>query len=169
MIPDRLFRKLDRARLAKGTLTSLRPELHAAVEDLHAAHATYAEQGGVKVLHVACQALVDRLNRGFGLPEKRVFLRDRPRPHKRSKGRIVYELHGECDPYGPLEIFTRTAARANPVALKTLLNTLLHEWVHHYDFASFDESVHCTGFYERLAQVYKPLRDQVDDRAAAGP
>jgi hypothetical protein len=45
------------------------------------------------------------------------------------------------------------------VAWKTLLQTLLHEWVHHYDFAAFGDSVHCSGFYARMNQLYHPLRE----------
>lgn len=105
---------------------------------------------------------MDLLNDEFDVAGKRVFLRDRPRPHKRRGGRIVYELHGLCERDGPLEIYTRTAARAQPVALKTLVNTLLHEWIHHWDFDTHGNSVHCSGFYERLGQVYRPSRDIID-------
>ena len=167
MLPDKLYRRLDRARLPRQDLVLVLPTLRQALARLRAAHAEYGAGGRVRVLHRACQDLVGVLDEGFGLPSKRVLLRDRPRPHKRSGGRIVYEVHGECDPDGPLEVYTRTAARAQPVALKSLLDTLLHEWVHHFDFATFDESVHCDGFYERLAQVYRPLRDALDAWNAA--
>ncbi len=163
MVSDRLFRKLDRERFEDAHLGQLMPGLIQALDALSGAHANYAAQGAVRVMHLACQHLVDQLDEGFDLPSKRVFMRDRPRPHRRHRGRVVYEVHGQCDPDGPLEVFTRTAAQARPVALKTLLDTLLHEWVHHYDFVRFGESVHCTGFYERLAQLYKPLRDRVDE------
>jgi hypothetical protein len=162
MLTDRLFRKLDRERLDAALLLTLAPRLEAALDDLVRAREAYVEQGAVRVMHVACQQLVDVLDASFDLPSKRVFMRDRPRPHKRRKGRVVYEVHGQCDPDGPMEIFTRTAAHARPVALKTLLDTLLHEWVHHYDFTRFGESVHCKGFYERLSQLYRPLRDRLD-------
>lgn len=162
MISDRLFRKLDKDRLDAALVLQLLPRLEAALDQLVAARATYVAEGGVRVMHLACQHLVDVLDGGFELPSKRVFMRDRPRPHKRRNGRVVYEVHGQCDPDGPLEVFTRTAARARPVALKTLLDTLLHEWVHHYDFTRFGESVHCKGFYERLTQLYHPLRDRLD-------
>jgi len=163
MLPDRLFRRLDRARLDAALLLRLAPDLEAAVDALSHAHDAYAREGAVRVLHLACQALVDLLDRAHELPSKRVFMRDRPRPHRRRHGRVVYEVHGLCDPEGPLEVYTRTAAQARPVALKSLLDTLLHEWVHHHDFVRFGESVHCTGFYERVGQLYRPLRDRVDE------
>ena len=162
MLPDRLFRKLDRARLDAALLLQLEPHLTSALDALHGAHAEYVEGGAVRGLHLTAQALVDVLDGSHGLPSKRVFLRDRPRPHRRRHGRVVYEVHGLCDPEGPLEVYTRTAAKAQPVALKSMLDTLLHEWVHHHDFVRFGESVHCTGFYERVGQLYRPLRDRVD-------
>jgi hypothetical protein len=127
MLPDRLFRRLDRARLDATLLR--RSLLHARpwMEELAAGHAAFAGGG-------------------------------EPRPHRRRGGRIVFELHGRCRRRGAIEIFARTAARERPVALKTLLETLLHEFVHHHDFSAFDASVHCSGFYERLGQLYRPLR-----------
>jgi len=162
MVSQRLFNRLDHARLDRTTLTCAWPELRAALDTLQLGHRRYGADGRVVDLARACQHMVAVLNRGFDLSRKQIVVRDRPRPHRRRGGRIVYELHGLCDPEGPLELYTRTAAHARPVALKTLLNTLLHEWVHHFDFCSFGESVHCSGFYERLAQVYRPARDVLD-------
>ena len=167
MLTERRFRRLDRARLARPVLRRATPELRACLDGLAVAHARYAAGGSPAELRQGCQGLVQVLNGAFDLPAKRVLLRDRPRPHRRRGGRIVYEVHGQCDPEGLLEVYTRTAAKARPVALRTLLNTLLHEWVHHYDFALLGESVHCSGFYERLGQVYKPARDWLD-RPPAG-
>jgi len=162
MVSDRLFQKLDRDRLDTVILKTAMPELKSVLDEVVRARESYAADGGVRTLHLALQQVVDVLDVCFELPAKRVFLRDRPRPHRRSQGRVVYEVHGECNPDGPMEIYTRTAAYARPVALKSLLDTLLHEWIHHYDFTCFGDSVHCEGFFERLAQVYRPLRDRLD-------
>jgi hypothetical protein len=159
MLPERLFRRIDRARLEAGRLAAARPELRARLHELVRAREAYAGDGAVGPLQRACQHLVDTLDHVFGLPAKRVVLRDRPRPHRRRNGKVVYELHGQCDPQGPLEVYTRTAVRAAPVAVRTLLETLLHEWVHHHDFVRFGASVHCRGFYERLGQVHRPARE----------
>lgn len=167
MIPERLFRRLDRARLERRVLAASWEGLRVDLLALAEAHARYRAGARVRELVPPAQRLVDDLGRAFELPPKLVFLRDSPRPHRRRQGRIAWELHGECDPAGPLEVFTRTAARAQPVALKSMVDTLLHEWVHHYDFSTFGESVHCKGFYERLAQVYRPARDVIDGTAGA--
>jgi hypothetical protein len=170
VIPDRTYRRLDRDRLDRRTLRALGRPLAQRLHELRTGHGAYRDGGRVLDLKAPAQQLLDTLNGAFELEPKRVFLRDSPRPHKRRKGRIVYEVHGLCDPAGPIEAYTRTAARGQPVALKTLLDTLLHEWVHHYDFCRHGESVHCTGFYERLSQLYRPSRDWIDkvEQAAAG-
>jgi len=164
MLSARRFARLDGSRLDRRVLQASWPDVVAALAQLRTSHAAYAGGAPVGDLHRSSQGLVDTLNAAHGVGPKRVFLRDRPRPHRRRQGRIVYELHGQCDPEGPLEVYTRTAARAQTVALKTLLNTLLHEWVHHLDFERFGASVHSSGFYERLAQVYRPVRDLLGRR-----
>ncbi|MCB9896983.1 MAG: hypothetical protein H6825_03150 [Planctomycetes bacterium] len=159
MTSARRLSQLERARLDARRLLSARDLLRERVLGVREAHARYRDDGAVRTLHVAAQAYVDDLDALFGLPAKRVFMRDRPRPHKRRGGRIVYELHGLCHADGPIEVYTRTAAREQPVALLTLLDTLHHEWVHHFDFSAFRASVHCRGFYERLRQLHDPARD----------
>ena len=174
MLPQRTFRRLDRARFDPVVLARLAPDLRRDLTGLAASHRAYAAGARVVDLAGACRALVADLDTAFELPAKRVFVRDSPRPHKRRAGKLVWELHGQCDPEGPLEVFTRTAAQARPVALKTLLDTLLHEWVHHHDFCTHGDSVHCGGFYERVGQLYRPAREWVDGLGArpwppAGP
>ncbi len=151
-------RRLDGARLPSRRLARALPLLEASMPRLHAAHGGFRIEGHVPELSRAFQDLVDLLSGQFGVGTKRVVLRDRPRPHRRRGGRIVYELHGSCEQEGTVEVYLRTAARAQPVALPTLLNTVLHEWMHHWDFETFGTSIHCRGFYERLRQVYRPLR-----------
>ncbi len=158
MVADPLFRRLDRARLdatlTRRLLVAAPPRLDAFV----GAHAAFSDGSEVKALTTASQRLVDLLCDEFVLARKKVVLRDEPRPHRRRGGRIVYELHGQCRMHGAIEVFVRTAAQERPVAFKSLLETLLHEFVHHHDFDAFGASVHCGGFYERLGQLYRPMK-----------
>jgi len=161
VLPDRLFRRLDRARL-DATLTgravsAARPCVARLVEG----HGRFRSGEEPDRLAHGAQELIDLLCDEFVLARKPVRLRDEPRPHRRRGGRIVFELHGRCRRRGAIEVFVRTAARERPVALKSLLETLLHEFVHHHDFDAFGVSVHCSGFYERLGQLYRPLREWV--------
>jgi hypothetical protein len=158
VLPERLFRRLDRARLDDGLLALGGETFERHVLAVAQARDEYASHGRVRPLHLTSQALTAHLDGLFDLPRVPVFLRDRPRPHRRQGGRIVYEVFGLCEQDGPLEVYTRTPARAQPVALRTFLDTLLHEWVHHFDFARFDESVHNKGFYERCKQLELPSR-----------
>lgn len=169
MLPDRLFRKLDRARLSVRELRRHEAAWTRDLAALRAAREAYVADGRVPPLSRAAQTLINGLSQVHGVPRKRVVLRDRPRPHKRRGGRVVYELHGLCDPAGPLEVYTRTAVRAQPVALKTMLETLYHEWIHHWDFSCFGASVHSSGFYERVGQLYRPSRDWLSDPAPTPP
>lgn len=161
MLPERAFRRLDRARLPARELKRHGEALAWDLVELVRARESYVASGLIPEMSRACQGLVNRLSAAMGVPPKRVVLRDRPRPHKRRGGRVVYELHGLCDPAGPLEVYTRTAVRAQPVALRTLLDTLYHEWVHHWDFSRFGTSVHSKGFYERVGQLYRPSREWI--------
>ena len=161
LLPSRRFARLDRARLPDRALAAALPPLCRQVDAFVDAHADFAADGRVRDLHLVSQGAVDLLCGAFGLPRRPVLLRDRPRPHRRRQGRIVYELHGLCVPDGPLELYARTAARAQPVAPATLLNTLLHEWMHHWDLQVLRDSVHCRGFYRRIDQLFGPVRGRV--------
>ena len=162
MVQPRLFRRLDVARL-DGALTrraidGARPILR----DLLGGHRLFRSAGRVEALTRSAQRLVDHLCQEFVLGGKSVVLHDEPRPHRRRRGRVVFELHGRCRREGQIEVFVRTAVQQRPIALKSLLDTLLHEFIHHYDFDAFGASVHCSGFYERLGQLYRPLREEVE-------
>ncbi|MCA1837094.1 MAG: hypothetical protein LC721_12530 [Actinobacteria bacterium] len=76
-----------------------------------------------------------------------------------------------------IRIYHRTAVRQQVIAPKVFLNTLLHEWVHHHDFAGMHlpRSPHTTGFYSRLRSlavslqvsfVLPPESETVADRAS---
>jgi len=162
MLPDRLFRRLDRARLdatlMRRALATARPWVEAIAEG----HDLFRSDGEPEALSRGAQGLVDQLCDEFVLGRKTVRLRDEPRPHRRRRGKIVFELHGQCRKSGAIEVFVRTAAYERPIAVKSLLETLLHEFVHHHDFDAFGVSVHCSGFYERLGQLYRPLRQWVE-------
>jgi hypothetical protein len=169
MLSERLFGHLDRARLDR-TLT--RRALHGAapiVRDLVGGHTRFRAGGPTASLASGAQRLVDHFCEEFVVGSKPVELLDQPRPHRRRGGRIVFELHGQCRRDGAIQVYVRTAAQRRPIAIKSLLETLLHEFVHHYDFDCFGAPVHCSGFYERLGQLYRPLREQVDRHAQASP
>ena len=79
--------------------------------------------------------------------------------HRRHKGRIVAKQYGYYKPGTHyIYITNRTAARGQFLAPKTFFDTLLHEWMHHYDFNKLKiNSIHSSGFYARLKDLKTKL------------
>lgn len=79
--------------------------------------------------------------------------------HKKSKGRVVSKQYGYYRPKSSyIYIHNRTAVRGQILASKTFVDTLLHEWLHHYDFKKLRlNSIHSAGFYARLKDLKTKL------------
>ena len=84
---------------------------------------------------------------------------DKNQYHKKSKGRVVFKQYGYYRvSSSAIFIHNRTAVRGQILASKTFLDTLLHEWMHHYDHKRLRlNSVHTSGFYARLRDLKKKL------------
>ena len=114
----------------------------------------------------AAQSLANRICRMMAVHAVRVEVRG-VRPHN-TRG----ELHGIFYPRGrgsipgpPLIIlWMRTAQRHDIVKPKTFLRTLMHELVHHLDYALFrlDESFHTSGFFRRESSLVRVLLPSSD-------
>lgn len=72
--------------------------------------------------------------------------------HKKINGRVAAKRYGYYRPRSNyIYIQNLTAVRGQILAAKTFLDTLLHEWLHHYDSRKLKiNSIHSHGFYERL-------------------
>ncbi len=79
--------------------------------------------------------------------------------HKKQNGKIVMREYGFYRPKEKLIFITnRTAARGQILAPKTFVDTLLHEWMHHFDFLKLKiNSIHSRGFYSRLKDLKTKL------------
>ncbi len=155
-----MFRRLDRARLERRAVAHVMQAWGNSLDQLRQDHAAFRKCGDPVELHRSSEAILESLNQAFYVGSRPLELCDQPRPHRRNRqGKVVEELHGDCTYGGSIRVFLRTAVREQPIALLTFLQTLLHEWVHHYDYQAFGDSVHCGGFYRRLAQLYGPARD----------
>lgn len=79
--------------------------------------------------------------------------------HKKYQGRIVSRQYGYYRPKSSyIYINNRTAARGQILANKSFAETLLHEWLHHYDFKKLKlNSIHTAGFYARLRDLKEKL------------
>lgn len=136
------------------------------------------EAADAKARQAAGQRLLERLAAatGTGVPE--LVVPDAPQPHRRRGGRIVYSLQGDYRrrqplpghpalarggrPLGRIRVPHLTPARGSMVRASAFLNTLLHEFCHHYDAEALGilRSFHTAGFYARLrhlkAQIVPP-------------
>jgi len=114
---------------------------------------------------VTGQALLDALDEAAGLPACKLVVADRPQRHRTRDGRLALKTYGyyriawEAPPRGSIRIYNLTAIRQQVLAPKVFLETLLHEWVHHYDFTGLqlDRSPHTSGFYGRIRDLAETL------------
>ena len=105
------------------------------------------------------QQLLDELCDAARLDICNVKIRDTNQYHRRSGSKIVMKQYGIYHPASKLiSIANRTAARGQILAPKTFLDTLLHEWLHHYDTYYLKlRSIHSAGFYARLNDLKMKL------------
>lgn len=75
--------------------------------------------------------------------------------HKRRGARLAVKRYGAYYPRTKrISIQNKTAVQAKVLAPKTFLDTLLHEWMHHYDYERLRlNSIHTKGFYERIRSL----------------
>lgn len=114
------------------------------------------------------QHLVDELNREAGLPPCQVVVPNRPQVHQHDGRRLQEKTYGyykcKTEPGGQLawariRIYHRTAVQKRVISAKVFLNTVLHEWVHHFDFHGLrlTKSYHTAGFFKRLRSLAESL------------
>ncbi len=108
-------------------------------------------------------ALLEALNDHFSLPACRLVIADRAQTHATDqRGRLARKTYGyyRCHLPHPgalpercaIRIYHRTAIREQVLAPGAFVQTLLHEWTHHFDFTGLrlTRSPHTAGFYARL-------------------
>jgi hypothetical protein len=112
------------------------------------------------------QRLLDVLDEAAGLPLCKLTVVDRPQRHRTRGGKLELKTYGyyriawESHPHrGTIRIYNLTAIRQQILSPKVFLETLLHEWVHHYDFTGLqlDRSPHTSGFFARIRDLAETL------------
>lgn len=98
------------------------------------------------------EMLLDELSDDAQIDIVNLKISDTNQYHKKSNNRVVYKQYGYYRPKSNyIYIQNKTAVRGQDLAAKTFLDTLLHEWVHHYDTCKLKlNSIHTKGFYLRL-------------------
>ena len=106
------------------------------------------------------QKLIDYLCDKFKIPHCSVIISNKRQNHVTRNGKLIKKVYGRyMINLNTIEIFNLTAVKKQPVAIKTMYDTLLHEFMHHYDMTKlkFAESPHTKGFYLRIADLAKKL------------
>jgi len=105
------------------------------------------------------ESLLDLLCDAAKIDICHVTITDTRQRHRRQNGRMVLKLYGHYRPQtNSISIQNRTAVRGQILAPKTFLDTLLHEWLHHYDTHALKLcSIHTAGFYLRLKSLKQIL------------
>jgi hypothetical protein len=113
------------------------------------------------------QMLLDELDALAGLPHCDHVLADRAQEHSHNGQRLQSKTYGyyRCTfadgaiKTARIRIYHKTAVRQQVITTKVFLNTLLHEWEHHHDFAGLRlaRSPHTAGFYARLRALAAAL------------
>ena len=107
------------------------------------------------------QALCDYLCSKLNIAPCRVVVTSRCQPHSiNSRGAIRSKKYGNYRPGVRLiTIYDTTAIRKQQVSIKTFADTLLHEFVHHYDIECLHlaTSLHTAGFYKRISDLKEKL------------
>lgn len=129
-------------------------------EDCQLLAARILEETSVQRRGFLADAVVNDLCQSAELPPCAVLISDQPQKHRKDqKGRLRLKVYGFYQPQpARITIYQRTAIRRQILAPKTFLNTLLHEFLHHYDRYSLQiNSLHTAGFYHRLGHLTELL------------
>jgi hypothetical protein len=126
-----------------------------------------------RAVSVAADSLVRGITTLMSVPEVSVVvLAERPR----RRGSELHGLYTVVPGRKPqIKVWMRTAALGKVVAFKTFTRTLLHEVLHHLDYAHFRfrDSFHTAGFYSRESSLLRQLMGDMRKRgippAQGGP
>ena len=108
------------------------------------------------------QALLNYLCEKFHMENVRLHVMDRPQKHRDDEsGKTKIKIHGFYCTTRNITIYNKTAKLAKVVAIKAFTETLLHEFIHHYDHYCLKlwRSPHTSGFYHRLSDLQSKLKD----------
>ena len=104
------------------------------------------------------QSLLNEISRTLSIPAPQLNINDKRQNHSLKNGKLMRKTYGTYKA-GKITISNKTAIREAVLAPKTFLDTLIHEFMHHYDYEAlkFPSSLHTAGFYYRLGDVMKKL------------
>lgn len=119
---------------------------------------TLLNEEDAKIRQKLGQLLLDELSTYFSITPPKLIVLDKHQSHSKRNGRLSRKTFG-CYNSGNIKITNKTAIRGKIVASKTFLDTLIHEFMHHYDFKviRLTKSLHTSGFFLRMGDIIKKL------------
>ena len=104
------------------------------------------------------QSLLDEMSGSLSIPPPQLNVNDKRQNHSLKNGKLMRKTYATYKA-GKITISNKTAIRESAIAPKTFLDTLIHEFMHHYDYEvlKFPSSLHTAGFYYRLGDIMKKL------------
>lgn len=103
------------------------------------------------------QELINYLCDKFKICRSKVTVLNLNQPHSTSDRNTLKSVKmGDYNPNSHvIRVWNLTAKQGKTVSIKSFLDTLLHEFIHHYDFTvlKFNQSPHTSGFYKRLSDL----------------
>lgn len=107
------------------------------------------------------QALLDYLCDKFHMPKTTLSVSTRPQPHStNSRGSLRSKTYGFYRPATMgITIYNVTAVKHQEISIKVFADTLLHEFMHHYDMTHLrlSATLHTAGFYKRISDLQAKL------------
>jgi len=151
----KMFNKLNYLR--SNRITQVKLPISAAAQELSAALLVATDYRQRQELG---ESLLDELCDGANMDIVHLTVNDANQKHRRRNGRIVMKRYGLYKIRDrAIHIENRTAARGQIISAKSFLDTLLHEWLHHYDTLKLKlNSIHSKGFYDRFNDLKEKLR-----------
>lgn len=97
----------------------------------------------------------------FNISMPRLIITDRIARHTIQNGVLKSKVLGSYQPFGKtITLYNLTPMRKQIVSSKSLTGTLLHEFMHHYDYEvlKMSQSLHTKGFYMRISDLENKLK-----------
>ncbi|MFA6228422.1 MAG: hypothetical protein WC668_04560 [Patescibacteria group bacterium] len=150
-----VFNKLNYLR--SNRITQVKLPISAVAQELSAALLIAADCNKRQELG---ELLLDELCDLAQITIVSLTVNDSNQQHRRRNGRIIMKRFGLYKVREKIiRIENRTAARGQIISPKSFLDTLLHEWLHHYDFQKLKlNSIHSRGFYNRFNDLKEKLQ-----------
>ncbi len=107
----------------------------------------------------AASSLIDYLCDKYKISGVQVIVTDTMRPQRRKRQFTLTFLGTYMPATKTITVYNKTAVKRQTVAINTFIDTLLHEFIHHYDFEylKLGDSYHTAGFYKRISDLKNKL------------